>query len=198
MAALDSRSKKLDRLESLDSLLSNAKFRGKVQAIIDEFVAQGDDAPEGGGGQLDTSKILDPRLDDLMKRLEPLRDAAEQIQIDRILEQRDSMRDRFIKDYPEIITEKVFEQIQTEQAKKHGLALNFEHLENAVYVHIATKGMKVASQRGAESAIAAAAKKGGRVVVVKAGQAKNGNQKETKVTGPISRKDLVAALAASL
>jgi len=191
LASAEMTTAELEEARTLQSMLQFPAFRRELQALVDRFEKlTPEDASKGEPGELDLSGIKDPRVDQLLKEVEPLRKIAADALIKEKLAEHDRLRDSYIERFPKIVTKELWDSTVQSLLKEHGKALQFRDIEFAVTKHIAEKGITQATQ----NAIAEAAKKGSRLLV----RPKPAAGAPPKPAGKLSRADFQNLLVATL
>lgn len=156
----------LEEARLLQSLAQDPAFRKGLQTLVDNFekgsktVATNDD-----NAPLDTSRIKDPRMDQLLKEIEPLRKIAVEAQQEKLLKQYDDLKATYLGKFPGIVTEEIWEAKVAALQKERGNDLNFKDIEFAVVKHIAENGIQKAKDDATKDALERAGKKGTRLLV---------------------------------
>ncbi len=160
IADLKLREEGLETGRTLTALMEvSPEFRAKVQTLIEELEANPPKELKPDGGKLDTSKITDPRVDKLLKEVEPF--LIEQ-QRNKVLAQRDQFRNENKTRFAGIVDDATLDRIEAEGIKSLGEKFDFKDYEIAVLRHVATEGVKKAK----DTALDKAAEKGRRTVIV--------------------------------
>jgi hypothetical protein len=161
-------SRELDReqmaeAETLQSLVNmSSAFRDDLQALVEKHSKLGPSkSSDGTPNKLDLSGIKDPRVDQLLKEIEPLRATVVRQQTQELLAEHDAMRDGYIKRFDGIMTRPVWDGMVQDLMKEKGSALSFKDIEFSANKYVADNGIKAAR----EGALADAAKKGSRLLV---------------------------------
>jgi len=162
IADLQTREEGLEAARTLTALMDVApEFRAKVQRLIEELEANPPAELKPDGGKLDTSKITDPRVDKLLKVVEPMLIEQER---SKVMAQRDTFRAENKAKFSGIVDDAVLDKIEAEGIKALGPKFDFRDYEVAVLRHVATEGIKKAEKVGLDKA----AEKGRRTIIVPA------------------------------